>query len=84
LYWDKFGRPDMPLKNGVNYMRWWFDEAKVVRLAYAMEGEDSSGENVDKPARPWWILIVVLLLAGWMLKRYFSRGRKLNKLGGGE
>ena len=84
LYWDKFGRPDMPLKNGVNYMRWWFDEAKVARLAYAMEGEDSSGANVDEPARPWWVLMLVLLLAGWMLKRYFSRGRKLKKLGGSE
>jgi hypothetical protein len=80
LYWDKFGHPDGALKNGVNFMRWWFDEAKIVRLAQAM-GDEIVLEEDSTSSRPWWVLIVVLLLAGWMLRRYFSRDGQPDKSG---
>jgi microcin C transport system substrate-binding protein len=83
LYWDKFGRPDVALKNGVNYMRWWFDEAKVTRLAQVVDGETVLEEGAAN-SRPWWVLVIVLLLAGWMLRRYFSRDRQPGLSGGGE
>lgn len=81
LYWDKFGRPDVPLKNGVNFMRWWFDEAKIDRLSRAVLDESPEGENKDGPERPWWLLITVLLLGVWMLKRYFSRRKHIGGRG---
>jgi len=76
LYWDKFGRPDIALKHGVNYMRWWFDKDKVARLAIAMENELPAQEGEGGSGRPWWTLILVVLLGGWMLRRYFVRGGK--------
>jgi len=83
LYWDKFSRPDSALKNGINYMRWWFDEDKVASLAQAMENEELIKNNPQQANRPWWILLAVLLLGGWMLKRYFARTERANRSGGG-
>ena len=75
LYWDKFSRPDVALKNGVMTDRWWFDDAKVAALSSAMKGENLAGapEDGTQAKRPWWLLAVVLLLAGFMLRRYFSK-----------
>ena len=73
LYWDKFGRPDIPLRNGVNTNRWWFDADKVSRLEQALQAEDLEQPANGNTARNTWILIGVLLLGGWMLKRYFRR-----------
>ncbi|MEE9446443.1 MAG: extracellular solute-binding protein, partial [Arenicellales bacterium] len=77
LYWDKFGRPDAPLKDGVDWSRWWFDEAKVTTLKAALEGQDAVLDNEDnQPKRPWWLLLGVLVLGGWMLKKYFGKPTK--------
>ncbi len=75
LYWDKFGRPDVPLKDGVLTARWWFDDAKVAALEQAMQGQELAETETGhtKSARPWWLLILVLIMGGWMLKRYFSK-----------
>ncbi len=82
LFWDKFGRPDIPLKNGVNYRRWWFDEGKVARLALAMGEEVPTEEDSTDSERLWWVLILVLLAGGWMLRRYFTSANKAgNKRG---
>ncbi|MCP4008922.1 MAG: ABC transporter substrate-binding protein [Proteobacteria bacterium] len=83
LFWDKFGRPDIPLKNGVNYRRWWFDESKVARLALAME-EVPTEEGSTDSERLWWVLILVLLTGGWMLRRYFASANKAGNKGGAE
>lgn len=32
VYWNKFDRPKIPLKDGVNTSRWWYDEAKANAL----------------------------------------------------
>ena len=73
LYWDKFGRPDIPLRNGVNTNRWWFDADKVSRLEQALQSEDLEQPENGNAARNILILVAVLLLGGWMLKRYFRR-----------
>ena len=75
LYWDKFDRPAVPLKNGTMVSRWWLDKDKAKKLKLAMENKntDKADNEMDKPDRPWWILIAVVLLAAWMLKRYFMR-----------
>ena len=81
LYWDKFGRPDIALKNGVNYMRWWFDDTRLASLARVMEDGDAIAEDMDSPDRPWWILIALVLIGAWMLRRYFSQSRESSKSG---
>ena len=74
LYWDKFSRPDVPLKDGVMTSRWWFDDAKVAQLALARKGVDDQvqTDDAEQQSRPWWLGVAVLLAAIWMLRRYFS------------
>ena len=88
LWWKKFSRPEIPLRNGVNVSRWWLDEARAGRLAQAREsgeitrGVSSDGELVDgdgnnRPTGWKLVLLVVLLLAGAiMMKRAVNRNRK--------
>jgi len=28
-WWDRFGRPDKPVREGVNFDTWWVDAAKA-------------------------------------------------------
>ncbi|HAU40784.1 MAG TPA: hypothetical protein DCW50_01945 [Gammaproteobacteria bacterium] len=32
LYWDKFGRPETPVRTGVMTDRWWFDAERASAL----------------------------------------------------
>jgi microcin C transport system substrate-binding protein len=77
LYWDKFGRPDVPLKDGVMISRWWFDDNKVAALEATLQGRELEEAEQDEPStgRPWWLLLAVLLLGGWMLKRYLRKSK---------
>ncbi len=88
LWWKKFSRPEIPLRNGVNVSRWWLDEARAGRLAQAREsgeitrgvssdGELLNGDDNDRPTGWKLVLLVVLLLAGAiMMKRAVNRNRK--------
>ena len=35
LYWDKFSRPDKPVKFGTSIDLWWYDTDKAARLRAA-------------------------------------------------
>jgi microcin C transport system substrate-binding protein len=37
LYWDKFSRPDSPVRTGVMTGRWWYDETKATALERARQ-----------------------------------------------
>jgi len=37
LYWDKFSRPDSPVRTGVMTGRWWYDETKAAALEHARQ-----------------------------------------------
>lgn len=81
LYWDKFSRPETSLKNGTSTDRWWFDVAKAEKLESALEARnsnDSLDERQDSN-KPWWLLIITVLLAVWMLKRYLSNSKANNR-----
>ncbi len=75
LYWDKFGIPEVPLKNGVDTNRWWFDDFKIARLKVLQQGLQADGEQntQSRSDRPWWLLVAVIIGAGWMLRRYFRK-----------
>ena len=85
LWWDKFERPDIPLRNGVNIARWWVDDAKAARLQAAREnGEITSGNSrdgdstaLDNTPSGWklWLLIVILAAGGLVIRRSVKPSR---------
>jgi microcin C transport system substrate-binding protein len=88
LWWKKFDRPEVPLRNGVNISRWWIDDRLAERLAQAREsGEvtlrdegastrDSKSKRTDRP-RGWrlGLLVIVLLVGGYIMKRKLKTGK---------
>ncbi len=80
LWWDKFARPDVALRNGVDISRWWVDEEKARRLLLAREnGEITQSLTETGKSTPagWKLgLLAVVLLLGIMLMRKSMRGRK--------
>ncbi len=85
LWWNKFSRPSMPLRNGVSISRWWLDDEKAVRLAQAREaGEiatrsvanaDTDNLNKDTRSLSWsfGLLLGLLLIGGLLIKRTLKR-----------
>ena len=82
LWWDRFDRPDIPLRNGVSLSRWWVDEAKAERLSEARESglvTQAPAGDADRQGRPaGWklVLLVVLLAAGVILMRNALRPKR--------
>lgn len=79
IYWDKYDRPEMPVKSGVDTNLWWYDAARAAALervkADIVEGED--GESSGNPG--WgttigWLL--ALALVGYIVLRRAMRGRR--------
>ena len=84
LWWNKFDRPDTPLRNGVDISRWWVDDAKAEQLARAREqGEinqrDSSASDAERAGRTrpqGWklgLLIGILAVGGYTINRAMKR-----------
>ncbi|MCY3767863.1 MAG: extracellular solute-binding protein [Gammaproteobacteria bacterium] len=81
LWWDKFERPETPLRNGVDLSRWWVSEAKAEQLAEAREkGEiNQRGGDAEKDARNrprgWKLVLLVGILAagGYAMNRAMKR-----------
>ena len=84
LWWNKFSRPDVPLRNGVNTNRWWVDEAKAERLHEARENGEitqgttvSEGDSTDKPSG-WrlWLLAGIVILGVYLMRRATGKPKK--------
>lgn len=84
LWWNKFDRPDVTLRNGVDISRWWIDAEKADRLKRARESGELNlrqsrndnnigGGNKSGSHRPqgWrlWLLIALLLGGGCAIRR---------------
>jgi len=88
LWWKKFNRPEIPLRNGVSISRWWVDETRAERLKQARDAgqitrrassdvQHTGSEKISRP-RGWKLaLLLVLLLGGALvMKRAVTRNRK--------
>lgn len=79
LYWDKFSRPDTPIKSGVMTNRWWFDQAKATQLEHVISNDVSLIDQPDgEPAPTYWrlaLLLLILTAGGWSISRYLKRAR---------
>lgn len=82
LWWNRYSRPQTPLRNGVSVARWWHDPAKAAALEEARaRGEITSGRragetNPHAPEPSGWrlaLLIAILLGGVYMVRRYFRR-----------
>ncbi len=81
LYWDKFSKPDIPLKTGVMTSRWWFDSQKEEDLAKRMgfidSGSSANSEHDEVTSNSGnlrWALLALLLAAGvWSIVRFLRR-----------
>ncbi len=83
LWWNKFDRPAVALRNGVNVSRWWLDSEKADRLKAARENgalttrSQSNDEGTDKEGSQnripgGWkmaLLFLILVAGGWMMMR---------------
>ncbi len=76
IYWDKFDRPDAPVKSGVNTGLWWYDADKAQALERLMQNiapEEQSGES-DAPG---WATVLAWLagfaLLAWLVIRRAAR-----------
>ena len=78
LYWDKFSRPEMPVKSGVNTGLWWYDAARAENLARIMD--DLETDTTVESNAPGWAATIGWLLAGlvimfWLIRRAAGRKR---------
>ena len=62
LYWDRYSRPDVPVKNGVATGLWWFDQNKSDALDSAMANTDLTGESSSETSPGWGTTLLWLLL----------------------
>ncbi|MCY4314090.1 MAG: extracellular solute-binding protein, partial [Gammaproteobacteria bacterium] len=80
LWWDKYDRPAIPLRHGVNTSRWWHDEEKGGQLeaawdeGLAAQGSASPGP-ADRPTGWRLILLIGVIVAGFMIIRKTVRQR---------
>jgi len=79
LYWDKFSRPQMPIKSGVMTARWWFDDDRAKQLAARMAGDNSLSQTEQEPGSSvlvnWRGMLLLILLAFgiWSMAAYLRR-----------
>ena len=72
LWWKKFNRPDVPLRNGVDISRWWIDDARAADLDQARaDGLLTGSSPVQEGEQPWptgWrLLLLVAVMAGGLM-----------------
>ncbi len=81
LYWDKFSRPTIPIRNGVLTGRWWYDTAKAASLERAMRADTSLTPAESDTGRPGFgtaaMVLAGLLLIGYLVLRRAWRTRAL-------
>lgn len=76
LFWDKFGRPEKPAKNGTSVDRWWLDAEKATVLEQRRRDTESVSEPEPEGRRSVTTILSVtisLLLIGIVVIRYAMR-----------
>ena len=76
LYWDKFDRPEVPVKSGVSTSLWWYDAERAAALERVIANLDAEADTAspgrDEP--PGWGWTLTWILAGlvilyWLMRR---------------
>ena len=72
LYWDKYARPAMPVKSGVNTGLWWYDAERAAALERVIDDLEATAEPESRP--PGWgtvvfWLIAAVTVAGFLMRR---------------
>ena len=93
LWWNKYNRPQIPLRNGVNISRWWLDDERSARLAQARDsgqitqrnssGGDTAARSGSGPSG--WklgLLAVILVVGGLAIKRAMKSERTMKSKNG--
>jgi microcin C transport system substrate-binding protein len=71
VFWDQFGFPPEPPRQGTNTSYWWYDPHKAAALAVR---KGSSPES-RLPSAAWFAALGALLLAGYFVFRRAMRPR---------
>ena len=74
LYWDKYDRPGIPVKSGVNTSLWWYDAERAMALERVIDDLEVESEVSAPGDTPGWGWTIAGLAAGlvvlfWLLRR---------------
>lgn len=75
IFWDKFGYPEKPPRNGTSTSFWWYDPQKAAAIGQAIAGDPRAlKEEGAANKRVWWFTsLAALLLLGYFVFRRAMR-----------
>jgi microcin C transport system substrate-binding protein len=71
VFWDKFGYPEPPPRNGTSTSFWWYDPQKAAAIGQAIAADPKAlkGGGAGKSSVAWFAALAGLLAVGWFLVR---------------
>lgn len=76
VFWDKFGYPEKPPRNGTSSSFWWYDEMKAKAIGQAVAAEPKALKNESGSTGTWWFVgLAALLIAGYFVFRRAMKQR---------
>lgn len=80
LWWNKYDRPAIPLRHGVNTSRWWYDEEQDGRLEAAWDeglvARDNASSSPGTHPTGWRLMLLIgVIVVGIMIIRKTIRQR---------
>ncbi|OGA79870.1 MAG: hypothetical protein A3G27_01970 [Betaproteobacteria bacterium RIFCSPLOWO2_12_FULL_66_14] len=74
VFWDKFGYPEKPPRNGTNTSFWWYDARKAAAIGQAISQDPKAlKETSGKDIVGWFTALAALLLGAYFVFRRVMR-----------
>jgi microcin C transport system substrate-binding protein len=73
LYWDKYDRPAVPVKSGVNTSLWWYDAERAALLERVIDNLDAEAGSASAEETPGWGWTITWILAGLIILYWLAR-----------